>query len=73
MPQLLSGGEGKPESGPDHFTALSFIQECSCMVEAPGEDWDWPEACLLDTIRYLRGSKLLSMPADLKAAFPARV
>ena len=56
MPQLLSGGEGKPESGPDHFTALSFIQECSCMVEAPGEDWDWPEACLLDTIRYLRGS-----------------
>ena len=75
MPKLLKSGGGKPGPGPSDFTAVAFVQECAlaCALEDPGQDFDWPEAHLVDTVHYLRGSKLLQLPADLKAAFPTRL
>ena len=74
MPELVSGGAGKPEQGPANLSVLGFLRECSSIdLEDPGEDWDWPEAFLPEVVHYLRGSKLLSMPPALKAVFPSRV
>ena len=34
---------------------------------------DWPEANLRDVLWFLRGSTLLDMPLEWKAAFPKRI
>ena len=81
MPQLLSQGEGKPGPAPASFTAVQYIEYCSSRAD-PGRDdddgwnwdgWDWPEANLVETLIYLRGSKLLCLPPDVKTVFPRRL
>ena len=74
MPLLVSQGEGKPGPAPDSFTAIQYIQKCSTGADPDRDDgWDWPEANLLETIMYLRGSKLLCLPLDVKSVFPRRL
>lgn len=63
MPELMSRGEGHPK--------------LECLDPAPAhellaiEEWsDWPEANLVEALRYLRQNKSLSLPPQWRAVFP---
>ena len=66
MPQLCTKGEGQPtilevspESGPQTLRDLAWS--------------DWPEANLVEVLRYTRGNKHLNMPSIWKDVLPKRV
>ena len=66
MPELMQGSYGKPNPVPAQFSAVAFLASCDVDKD------DWPEADLRGVIHYLRGSKRLLLPGELKAAFPKR-
>jgi len=60
FPKLVGNGEGKPRVQPADG-ALAFSRY----------PWsDWPEASLMETVRYLRGSRSLNPPQKWKNVFP---
>ena len=75
MPQLCSQGQGKPGPVPPDFSAKDLIsrQLHDAALESQGEDWDWPEANLVEPIVYVRGAKCLCLPSELKAVFPTHL
>ncbi|CAL1155198.1 unnamed protein product [Cladocopium goreaui] len=60
FPKLVGNGEGKPRVQPADG-ALAFSRY----------PWsDWPEASLMETVRYLGGSRSLNPPQKWKNVFP---
>ena len=69
LPSLTSEAIGKPGPAPEGFSAVAFIKGLDLAAPAA----DWPEADLRAVVQYLRGSKLLRLPDEVKAVFPLRV
>lgn len=63
MPGLKKQGEGKPE-----------VTDGSVLEELTAYEWsDWQEANLKETVRYLYGSLLSTLPQEWKECFPRKV
>ena len=69
MPRLMDDAKGKPDPVPESFKAVEFLRA----LDLSSEDQDWPEADLRPVLHYLRGSKLLDLPMELKEVFPMRI
>lgn len=63
MPGLKSEGEGRP-----------IVSSEPVWEELTKYPWsDWPEAGLVDVVRYLRGNVNLRLPKEWKECFPNRI
>lgn len=69
LPQLVAGAHGKPAlpcETPPGWMQLMF----QAMILDVNE---WPEAKLLESCRYIRGSKHLNVPDSWKSVFPTNI